>query len=229
MTAPAASLLPARSPPRVGAKPKWSSAPATKSSLNTSKRWQSLTKQARANVCGCIRRAAADSARFRKFTAFAACGLCSCCQHVDTASCSQPCGRFFSPRWSAPHFSAPRAARAASTAALPLLQTWIDLTPTGGRLQAPAGTYAGPAVISRAMVIDGEGKIIVDGGGTGTVLSVRATGVTIRGLHLKHAGDWHHRARQSRFAPADRKRQRQPGRKQRHRAQGKRHDAGSRQ
>jgi hypothetical protein len=55
-------------------------------------------------------------------------------------------------------FSAPRAARAASTAALPLLQTWIDLTPTGGRLQAPAGTYAGPAVISRAMVIDGEGR-----------------------------------------------------------------------
>lgn len=90
-------------------------------------------------------------------------------------------------------FSAPRAAHAASTAALPLLQTWIDLTPTGGRLQAPAGSYAGPAVVSRAMVIDGEGKIIVDGGGKGTVLSVRATGVTIRGLHLTHSGDSHDR------------------------------------
>jgi nitrous oxidase accessory protein len=90
-----------------------------------------------------------------------------------------------------PDLSALSAAHAASTVTLPPLQTWIDLTPTGGRLRAPPGTYAGPAVISRAIIIDGDDKITVDGGGKGTVLTVRATGVTIRGLHLKHSGDSH--------------------------------------
>ena len=44
----------------------------------------------------------------------------------------------------APHFSALRAAHAASTVALPPLQTWIDLTPTGGPLASTTGHLCWP-------------------------------------------------------------------------------------
>ncbi|EXI78541.1 MAG: nitrous oxide reductase family maturation protein NosD [Candidatus Accumulibacter sp. BA-94] len=73
----------------------------------------------------------------------------------------------------------------------PPLQTWVDLTPTSGTLGAPLGVYAGPVVISRPIAIDGRGQITVDGGGKGTVVTLRASGVTLRGLHLKHSGDSH--------------------------------------
>ena len=73
----------------------------------------------------------------------------------------------------------------------PPLQTWIDLTPTGGTLGAPPGVYAGPVVISRPIAIDGKGQITVDGGGKGTVVTLRTSGVTLRGLHLKRSGDSH--------------------------------------
>lgn len=75
-------------------------------------------------------------------------------------------------------------------AALPL-QPLIDATPAGGMLRPAAGLYAGPVVIERPMVIDGGGKVSVDAGNRGTVLTVRASGVTIRGLRLTGSGETH--------------------------------------
>ena len=75
-------------------------------------------------------------------------------------------------------------------AALPL-QPLIDATPAGGTLRPAAGLYAGPVVIERPMVIDGGGKVSVDAGNRGTVLTVRASGVTIRGLRLTGSGETH--------------------------------------
>ncbi len=74
---------------------------------------------------------------------------------------------------------------------LPSLQAWIDVTPTGGTLDAPPGSYAGPVVISRSMVIDGRNRVTIDGGGKGTVVTVRASAVTLRRLRLTHSGDSH--------------------------------------
>lgn len=77
------------------------------------------------------------------------------------------------------------------TTAPPPLQPWIDATPAGGTLNIPPGTYSGPVVISRPIVIDGRGKVTIDGGGQGTVLTLRAGATTLRGLHLTHSGDSH--------------------------------------
>jgi hypothetical protein len=79
----------------------------------------------------------------------------------------------------APHFSALRAAHAALTVALPPLQTWIDLTPTGGRLRAPPGTYAGPTVISRAIMHS------VDASGAGIALKESGT-TLVEGNEIIH-------------------------------------------
>jgi nitrous oxidase accessory protein len=75
--------------------------------------------------------------------------------------------------------------------ALPPLQLFVDITPPGGVLTLPAGRYAGPAVIRRPITIDGRGEVTVDGEGSGTVLTVQADGVTLRGLHLTNSGHSH--------------------------------------
>lgn len=75
--------------------------------------------------------------------------------------------------------------------ALPPLQLFIDLTPPGGVLNLPAGSYAGPAIIRQPITIDGHGEVTVDGEGSGTVLTVEADGVTLRGLHLTNSGNSH--------------------------------------
>ena len=71
------------------------------------------------------------------------------------------------------------------------LQPWLDVTPASGTLRLPAGTYAGPAVISKPLTLDGEGKVVIDGGGQGTVLTIRANDVTLRGLHVRGSGGSH--------------------------------------
>lgn len=73
----------------------------------------------------------------------------------------------------------------------PALQPLIDTTPAGGVLRPPPGTYAGPAVIAQPITLDGEGRVTIDGGGQGTVLSVHANGATVRGLHLTNSGTSH--------------------------------------
>lgn len=75
--------------------------------------------------------------------------------------------------------------------AAPPLQPLIDATPTGGVLRPAAGVYAGPAVIDRSMTIDGAGQVTVDAGNRGTVLTVRTSGVTVRGLRLAGSGETH--------------------------------------
>lgn len=75
--------------------------------------------------------------------------------------------------------------------ALPPLQMFIDVTPPGGVLRPPPGSYAGPVVIRRPLTLDGEGRITIDAGGRGTVLSVLADGVTVRGLRLTNSGESH--------------------------------------
>lgn len=74
---------------------------------------------------------------------------------------------------------------------LPPLQLYIEITPAGGVLELPPGRYAGPAVINRPITIDGKGKVEIDGGGQGSVITVRADGATIRGLRIVNSGGSH--------------------------------------
>lgn len=76
---------------------------------------------------------------------------------------------------------------------LPPLQPWIDVTPTGGTLRIPPGTYAGPVLIDRPMVLDGEGQVTLDGNGHGTVLTIKTNSVVIRNLRIVHSGESHDR------------------------------------
>lgn len=78
-----------------------------------------------------------------------------------------------------------------SVFALPPLQLYIEITPDGGVLTLPPGRYAGPAVIRRQIKIDGGGKVEIDGGGEGSVISVLADGVEIRGLRIINSGSAH--------------------------------------
>ena len=75
--------------------------------------------------------------------------------------------------------------------ALPPLQLFVALTPAGGTLKPEPGTYAGPVTIDKPITIDGGGQVTIDGGGEGTVLTILADDVTVKGLHLTHSGTSH--------------------------------------
>ena len=80
-------------------------------------------------------------------------------------------------------------AGASAAAPLPALQKLIDAAKPGAWVQPPPGTYAGPVVIAKPLTLDGGGKVSIDNGGEGTVITIRGTGVTVQGLRLVHSGD----------------------------------------
>ncbi len=71
------------------------------------------------------------------------------------------------------------------------LQPWLDAAGPGSVLRLSPGTYDGPAVIDKPLTLEGNGQVIVDAHGKGTVLTIRADHVTIRGLHLRGSGESH--------------------------------------
>ena len=75
--------------------------------------------------------------------------------------------------------------------AAPPLQPLIDATPAGGVLHPAPGLYAGPAIIAKPITLDGGGKVTIEGSGRGTVLTLAASGATLRGLRLTGSGDSH--------------------------------------
>jgi nitrous oxidase accessory protein len=68
------------------------------------------------------------------------------------------------------------------------LQPLIDATEPGGVLVLRAGTYAGPVVIDHPITIEGVGLPIVQGDGTGSVVTVRGDGTVVRGLVVRGSG-----------------------------------------
>jgi len=55
----------------------------------------------------------------------------------------------------------------------------------------PPGRYMGRLEITKGVVLDGQGKVTVDAGGSGTVLVVRANNATVRNMHLVGTGTDH--------------------------------------
>ncbi|MFA5243515.1 MAG: nitrous oxide reductase family maturation protein NosD [Sulfuricella sp.] len=73
----------------------------------------------------------------------------------------------------------------------PSLQSLVDATPPGSILRLSPGIYAGPVTLSRAIVLDGGGKAIIDGGGKRSVLRVNTGNAVVRGLILRNTGNSH--------------------------------------
>ncbi len=64
----------------------------------------------------------------------------------------------------------------------------IDAAQDGDRVTVRGGFHSGPIVIDRSITLTGEDWPIVDGGGTGSVISVQAPEVTITGLMIRNSG-----------------------------------------
>ncbi len=73
--------------------------------------------------------------------------------------------------------------------AYPSFQKFIDEAQNGETITPPAGTYAGPVIIDKPLIIDGKNGVTIDGGGKGTVILLDTDGATLQNLHLTHSGE----------------------------------------
>lgn len=58
----------------------------------------------------------------------------------------------------------------------------------GDVLRLSDGAYLGPVILDRALTVEGASGTVVDGQGQGTVLTIAAPDVTLRGLHIVGSG-----------------------------------------
>jgi nitrous oxidase accessory protein len=73
-----------------------------------------------------------------------------------------------------------------------VLQDAIDKAPIGSILKLPAGVYKGSIVIHKPITIIGkEDGVIIDGEGTGTVITVKGSFITLKNLKIIGSGDRH--------------------------------------
>ena len=71
------------------------------------------------------------------------------------------------------------------------LQALVDRAGPGDRIVVPAGTYAGDLLIDKPLTLVGQGRPRLVGSGAGSVVRVRAAGVTLEGLDIdgRRGGD----------------------------------------
>ncbi|MBL6957928.1 MAG: nitrous oxide reductase family maturation protein NosD [Rhodospirillales bacterium] len=67
----------------------------------------------------------------------------------------------------------------------------IDAAKTGDTVSPPPGVYKAPIRITKAITLDGGGRVTIDGAGKGTVLWIETNGATVRGLRLIGSGESH--------------------------------------
>ena len=79
----------------------------------------------------------------------------------------------------------------AGATALRPLQPLLDAAEEGATLVLAPGTYAGPVVVDKPMVIDGGNQATIDAGGKGTVILLDTDGATIKNLHITNSGESH--------------------------------------
>ena len=71
------------------------------------------------------------------------------------------------------------------------LQARLDAAPPGSTISLSSGTWSGPVVIRKPVVLEGHGRAVIDGGGWGSVITLAADGITLRGLIIQNSGDSH--------------------------------------
>ncbi|PVV08029.1 MAG: copper ABC transporter substrate-binding protein [gamma proteobacterium symbiont of Ctena orbiculata] len=79
----------------------------------------------------------------------------------------------------------------AETPPHPSFQALVDATESNGTLVPPPGTYAGPVTITTPITIDGQGRVTIDAGGTGSVITLKTNGATLKNLRLTNSGESH--------------------------------------
>ena len=84
--------------------------------------------------------------------------------------------------------SAAPGQRTRATAVVSPLQALVDRAAPGQRLAIPPGTYEGDLVIDRQVHLVGRGLPLLLGSGRGSVVRVRADGVTIEGFAIDGRG-----------------------------------------
>ncbi len=70
-------------------------------------------------------------------------------------------------------------------------QELVDAAPAGSTLRPKPGLYAGPVHLTKPLIIDGGGKVTIDGGDMSTVFVIDTNDATLRGLHLRGSGSSH--------------------------------------
>lgn len=71
------------------------------------------------------------------------------------------------------------------------LQDMIDAAQEGSTIMPPAGVYVEHLTINKALILDGSKGVILDGGGTGTVVELAASGAEIKQLTIRNSGHLH--------------------------------------
>ena len=64
----------------------------------------------------------------------------------------------------------------------------LSVARDGDVITISGGVHSGPFIVDHSITLQGVDWPVIDGGGTGSVLSVRAPGVTIRGLSIRNSG-----------------------------------------
>ena len=81
---------------------------------------------------------------------------------------------------------------ASSLSASPIsLQALVDAAEINAILTLEPGVYSGPVLIEKSLTIEGRGKATIDSGGRGSVVVIKADGVTLKGLRLTNSGESH--------------------------------------
>lgn len=80
------------------------------------------------------------------------------------------------------------AARRDPPAGLVDLARLVEAAPAGATVVVPAGSYRVHLVIDRPLTLVADGDVLLDGGGRGTVLTISAPDVTVRGFRVAHTG-----------------------------------------
>ncbi len=70
-----------------------------------------------------------------------------------------------------------------------VIERMIEQAAPGAEIRLPAGVYEGNLVIRKAVVLDGSAGAVFDGLGEGTVIEVRADGVTVRRCTVRASGE----------------------------------------
>ncbi len=71
------------------------------------------------------------------------------------------------------------------------LQAMIDAAKEGAVIAPAPGVYKGSIKITKSIVLDGRGKVTIDGEGTGTVVHIAGDGVTIKNMRITNSGNQH--------------------------------------
>ena len=71
------------------------------------------------------------------------------------------------------------------------LQAVIDAAKEGAIITPEPGVYKGSIKITKPLVLDGRGKVTIDGEGTGTVINIVGDGVTIQNMRIVNSGHLH--------------------------------------